>query len=178
MIETIDPDDNSAALRASSYLTFLAALLLGTSAAKAAEEHCLVTQAVAVAAYDARMQLLVGTDDIFTSAFYEREAATKKVREKYDALIAARNKKGGMENPENQMRSFGSPAERKEYFDKWSIDIKLLEADLNGELAVYDNAFDQAMKADTNTNTRRQLARINALWNKEIHAPCYWGEPK
>jgi hypothetical protein len=178
MIETIDPDDNSAALRASIYLTLLLALLLGTSTAKAAEEHCLVVQAIAVAAYDARMQLLVGTDPIFTSAFYERQAATKKVREKYNALIAARNKKGSMDNPENQLRSFGSPAERKEYFDKWDVDIKLLEADLNGELTVYDNAFDQAMKADTNQNTRGRLARILAMWNKEYYAPCYWGQPK
>jgi hypothetical protein len=160
------------------HLTLLAALLLGTSVAKAAEEHCLVVQAIAVAAYDARMQLLVGTDDIFTSAFYERQAATKKVREKYNALIAARNKKGSMDNPENQLRSFVSPAERTAYFDKWNVDIKLLEADQNGELAVYDDVFEQAMKSDKNPNTRRRLAQILTMWNKEYNAPCYWGEPK
>ena len=160
------------------YLAPLVIMSVGVQTARAAEEHCLVVQAMALTGYNERMQLLVGTDDIFTSAFYAQQAASKKVSEKYHALFAARNKRGSDENPENRMAAFGSPAERAEYFHRWSIDIKALEADQNSEIAVYSDAFKRAMEADKNPVTRRRLARINALWNKEFNAPCYWGEPK
>jgi hypothetical protein len=156
----------------------LIAALAGASSARAAEEHCLVVQAMALAGYNERMQLLVGTDDIFTSAFHDQQVASKKVSEKYKALFAARNQRGSAENPENHNASFGSPAERTEYFHRWTIDINALEADQNSEIAVYTDAFKRAMDADPNPATRQRLARINALWNKEYHAPCYWGEPK
>jgi hypothetical protein len=160
-------------------LTLLVIIFVGAPTARAAEEHCLVTQAIASAGYDARMDLLFGTDDIFTAAYQDMQDASKKVREKYKALLTARNKKGHDENPENHLvGSFGSPAERTEYFHRWTIDIQALEADQNSEIAVYSAAFTRAMEADTNPVTRRRLARINALWKKEFYAPCYWGEPK
>jgi hypothetical protein len=156
----------------------LLAVLIAAPTANAAEEHCLVTQAIASAGYDARMDLLIGTDDIFTAAYQDMQDATKKVREKYKALFAARNRKGSEENPENHGASFGSPAEREEYFHRWNTDIKALEAAENGETAVYSEVFTRAMNADPNMATRRRLARIDALWKKEFYAPCYWGEPK
>jgi len=160
------------------YLTLLSALLFGASTVRAAEEHCLVVQAMAVAGYDARMQLLVGTDEIFNSAYYAEQAASKKVYEKYRALFAARDKKGHDENPENHMASFNSSTEREEYFRRWQTDMKALETDQHSEIAVYSDAFKRAMDADANAVTRRRLARINAQWNKEFNALCYWGEPK
>lgn len=51
------------------YLALSSVLIFASNNARAAE-HWLVVQAVAAAAYDARMQLLIGTDDIFTSAYY------------------------------------------------------------------------------------------------------------
>jgi len=87
-------------------------MFVGVPTANAAEEHCLVVQAMALTGYNERMELLVGTDDIFTAALYAQQVASKKVNEKYHALIAARNKRGSDENPENRMSSFGSPAER------------------------------------------------------------------
>jgi len=160
------------------HVALLLIVLAGASTARAAEEHCLVVQAMALAGYEARMQLLVGTDDMFTSAFYTERAESKKVSEKYNALFSARNKRGSADNPENRLASFGSPVERTEYFHRWDIDIKATEADQNSEIAVYSAAFDRAMAADPNPVTRRRLARISALWKKEYNAPCYWGEPK
>jgi len=160
------------------YVSLLVIMFVGVPTANAAEEHCLVVQAMALTGYNERMELLVGTDDIFTAALYAQQVASKKVNEKYHALIAARNKRGSDENPENRMSSFGSPAERTEYFHRWTIDIQALEADQRSEIAVYSDAFTRAMEADTNPVTRRRLARINALWKKEFYAPCYWGEPK
>jgi len=154
-------------------------MLIGVSAAKAEEEHCLVTQAIAAAGNEARMDLLIGTDDIFTAAYYAEKEASKKVRDKYKALFAARDKKGGNEDPENGLGgSFGSPAEREQYFRNWTTDIKALEAAENSEIADYAAEFRRAMKADTNPATKRRLARIDALWKKEFYAPCYWGLPK
>jgi hypothetical protein len=163
------------------HVTLLSIVFAGASTATAADapkEHCLVVQAMALTGYNERMQLLVGTDDIFTSAFYEEQAASKKVSEKYKALFTARNKRGSSDNPENRLASFGSPTERAEYFHRWDIDIKALEADQNSEIAVYSAAFTRAMEADPNPVTRRRLARINVLWKKEFNTPCYWGEPK
>lgn len=159
-------------------LTLLSIVLVGAPAVSEAEEHCLVTQAMAVAGYEARMQLLVGTDDIFNSAFSTQKAASKKVSEKYGALYAARDKKGSEENPENHMAHFNSPTERTEYFRRWSNDTKAIEADESSEIAVYSEEFKRTMAADPNPATRRRLARIDALWKKEYYAPCYWGEPK
>jgi|HubBroStandDraft_4_1064222.scaffolds.fasta_scaffold304359_2 hypothetical protein len=160
------------------YPTLFVALLAGASTASAAEEHCLVVQAIALAGYNARMQLLVGTDSAFDSAYYAMQAASTKVSEKYGALFAARNQKGNAENPENHGASFNSPTEREEYFRRWKNDIGALEADQDSEMAVYSDAFKRAMDADPNPITRRRLDRINAQWTEELHASCYWGQPK
>jgi hypothetical protein len=138
-------------------LALLITTLAGASSARAAEEHCLVVQSMALAGYEARMQLLVGTDEIFTSAFYAQQAASKKVSEKYNALFAARNKKGSTENPENHSASFGSPTERAEYFHRWNIDIKALEADQNSEMAVYSAAFDMRVQISSQSQVKVRL---------------------
>lgn len=165
-------------MRAIQLILWSAIWIGASSAARADQEHCLVIQAIAVAAHEARMQLLIGTDEIFTSNYRLDQQSTKEVSEKYRALFAARNKQGREENPENRGEMFISPSEREAYFRKWNDDITALEKAQSGEFDAYSESFMHAMDKDPNQATRRRLARINALWNKEFHAPCYWGEPK
>lgn len=144
-----------------------------------AQEHCLVIRAIAVTATKERMELLLGTgDDIFDSAYRAEQSEMDKVTSKYSALFKERNAKGGRENPENHGGSFPSPEDRENFFRAWSRDITALEAAQSSEIAEISGVFDKAMKADKNPDTKRRLARINALWRKEINTPCYWGQVK
>jgi hypothetical protein len=160
-------------------ITFLAMLcIVGVSVAEAAQEHCLVVGAMARAGYDTRLQLLVGTDSAFATAYWTMQADSKRVSEKYLALMRAVDSKKAEENPENHGGSFKSTAERNAFFRRWSEEIKTLEDALNAEVAGYSGAFDRAIASTTASATRDRVARINDQFAKESRQPCYWGKPK
>jgi hypothetical protein len=158
----------------------LRALLLvlgvaGVSQVASAEEHCMVTGAMAIAGYNSRMDLILGTDGLLDDAYRTMEQGSKAVEAKYGALIDAKNAEYTQKNPESHGALFGSPTEREEFYRRWTTAIKALEADQSRENAVYRDAFRRAIAADPNAKTRRRVAEIEAKFDEESHLPCYWG---
>lgn len=153
-------------------------VFLGASGIGSAEEHCLVVQAMAVTGYDQRMELLLGTDQLFDRAYRTLKAATNQVSEKYKALFVAKNQEYETQNPENHGGQFKSAVEREEFFRHWHNDMTTLQEDRDSELEVVTGAFDRAIAADREVETRRRIAEIRAKWNKELNLPCYWGALK
>src|SRR5580698_9227694 len=114
---------------------------LVASTVASAAEHCLVTGAMAIAGYNSRMDLLLGTDGLFDDAYRTKDKGSKAVYAKYGALIDAKNAEYILKNPESHGSLFSSPTDREEFFRRWTDDIKALEADQNRENAVYSDAF-------------------------------------
>jgi hypothetical protein len=133
---------------------------------------------MARAGHETRLQLLVGTDSAFATAYWALQGDSKRVSEKYLDLMRAVDSKKAEENPENHGGSFKSADERNAFFRRWSEEIKTLEGALNAELAEYSGAFDRAIASTTSPATRDRVARINAQFAKESQQPCYWGKPK
>jgi hypothetical protein len=159
-------------------VSLLALGFAGLSTVASAQEHCLVREAMAIAGYNSRMDLLLGTDGLFDDAYRTKAKAGKAIYAKFSALIDAKNAEYTQKNPESHGSLFGSPTDREEFYRRWTADIRALDADQSSENAVYSAAFRRAIAADPNAKTRRRVAEIDAKWNREAHLPCYWGEPK